>query len=182
MRRWRRQRRQRRRTVLRGRKSRWGVVNVEDPRHCKFTHLREIDNEKARVVRGDGVETVSGMQDVEHELCAHRSSTTEEEDDVGDSETDANNEPVSQVEVEADEERLHAGTTRFRSMPLKIVTEKLTGHLQDLIETTARINYEAFRSKQLRIKRCQPSLTHMIWPAPFGRSLTKEEVNLQKLD
>jgi hypothetical protein len=50
------------------------------------------------------VKTVSGMQDVEHELCAHRSSMTEEEDNVGDSETDANNEPVSQVEVEADEE------------------------------------------------------------------------------
>jgi len=53
---------------VRGRKNRWGVVNVEDPSHCEFVHLRNF-------------------------------------------------------------------LTRT--------------HLQDLIETTAQIHYEAFRSKQL---------------------------------
>ncbi|KAF9261472.1 cell division/GTP binding protein [Marasmius fiardii PR-910] len=53
---------------VRGRKNRWGVVNVEDSNHCEFTHLRDF-------------------------------------------------------------------LTRT--------------HLQDLIETTAQIHYEAFRSKQL---------------------------------
>lgn len=53
---------------VRGRKNRWGVVNVEDPNHCEFVHLRNF-------------------------------------------------------------------LTRT--------------HLQDLIETTAQIHYEAFRSKQL---------------------------------
>lgn len=53
---------------VRGRKTRWGVVNVEDPNHCEFVHLRNF-------------------------------------------------------------------LTRT--------------HLQDLIETTAQIHYEAFRSKQL---------------------------------
>ncbi|KAG7092968.1 Septin Spn2 [Marasmius oreades] len=53
---------------VRGRKNRWGVVNVEDPNHCEFSHLRDF-------------------------------------------------------------------LTRT--------------HLQDLIETTAQIHYEAFRSKQL---------------------------------
>jgi septin 3/9/12 len=28
--------------AVRGRKNRWGVVNVEDPRHCEFTHLRNF--------------------------------------------------------------------------------------------------------------------------------------------
>lgn len=27
---------------VRGRKNRWGVVNVEDPNHCEFTHLRNF--------------------------------------------------------------------------------------------------------------------------------------------
>ncbi|EPQ50031.1 GTP binding protein [Gloeophyllum trabeum ATCC 11539] len=54
--------------TVRGRKNRWGVVNVEDPNHCEFVHLRDF-------------------------------------------------------------------LTRT--------------HLQDLIETTAQIHYEAFRSKQL---------------------------------
>ena len=27
---------------VRGRKNRWGVVNVEDPSHCEFTHLRNF--------------------------------------------------------------------------------------------------------------------------------------------
>lgn len=53
---------------VRGRKNRWGVVNVEDSNHCEFVHLRNF-------------------------------------------------------------------LTRT--------------HLQDLIETTAQIHYEAFRSKQL---------------------------------
>lgn len=53
---------------VRGRKNRWGVVNVEDENHCEFMHLRNF-------------------------------------------------------------------LTRT--------------HLQDLIETTAQIHYEAFRSKQL---------------------------------
>jgi septin 3/9/12 len=55
-------------TPVRGRKNRWGVVNVEDPNHCEFVNLRNF-------------------------------------------------------------------LTRT--------------HLQDLIETTAQIHYEAFRSKQL---------------------------------
>ena len=54
--------------TVRGRKTRWGVVNVEDPTHCEFNSLRDF-------------------------------------------------------------------LTRT--------------HLQDLIETTAQIHYEAFRSKQL---------------------------------
>ena len=54
--------------TVRGRKNRWGVVNVEDANHCEFVHLRNF-------------------------------------------------------------------LTRT--------------HLQDLIETTAQIHYEAFRSKQL---------------------------------
>ena len=53
---------------VRGRKNRWGVINVENPAHCEFMHLRNF-------------------------------------------------------------------LTRT--------------HLQDLIETTAQIHYEAFRSKQL---------------------------------
>ena len=53
---------------VRGRKNRWGVVNVEDERHCEFVYLRDF---------------------------------------------------------------------------------LLRTHLQDLIETTAQIHYEAFRSKQL---------------------------------
>lgn len=53
---------------VRGRRNRWGVVNVEDPTHCEFVNLRDF---------------------------------------------------------------------------------LLRTHLQDLIETTAQIHYEAFRSKQL---------------------------------
>ncbi|KXN71164.1 cell division/GTP binding protein, partial [Conidiobolus coronatus NRRL 28638] len=28
--------------MVRGRKNRWGVINVEDPTHSEFTHLREF--------------------------------------------------------------------------------------------------------------------------------------------
>lgn len=70
---------------VRGRKNRWGVVNVEDERHCEFQHLRNF-------------------------------------------------------------------LTRYVHMLLATPTAhspSLRSHLQDLIETTAQIHYEAFRSKQL---------------------------------
>ncbi|KAF7791613.1 hypothetical protein EIP86_002630 [Pleurotus ostreatoroseus] len=28
--------------IVRGRQARWGVVNVEDEKHCKFVHLRDF--------------------------------------------------------------------------------------------------------------------------------------------
>lgn len=73
---------------VRGRKNRWGVVNVEDERHCEFVYLRNF-------------------------------------------------------------------LTRFVSLapfflPFSLMNVIPTRtHLQDLIETTAQIHYEAFRSKQL---------------------------------
>lgn len=71
---------------VRGRKNRWGVVNVEDSTHCEFMHLR---NFLTRYV----MRTSRCLNDVTN--------------------------------------------TSTRT------------HLQDLIETTALIHYEAFRSKQL---------------------------------
>ena len=73
---------------VRGRKNRWGVVNVEDEKHCEFIYLR---NFLTRSVTS---------------LYSLRSS-------------------------------LHLTIFEHRT------------HLQDLIETTAQIHYEAFRSKQL---------------------------------
>jgi septin 3/9/12 len=70
---------------VRGRKNRWGVVNVEDPNHCEFTHLR---NFLTRYI-----------------LCW--------------------------------------------LIPYAKLIKVYRTHLQDLIETTAQIHYEAFRSKQL---------------------------------
>ena len=75
---------------VRGRKNRWGVVNVEDERHCEFVYLR---NFLTRFV--SPFPLISLLS-----LCSPR---------------------------------LRACRT----------------HLQDLIETTAQIHYEAFRSKQL---------------------------------
>lgn len=72
---------------VRGRKNRWGVVNVEDQNHCEFMHLRNFL-------------TRSGF----FCLC----------------------------------EILQANQSHI-----------VRTHLQDLIETTAQIHYEAFRSKQL---------------------------------
>jgi septin 3/9/12 len=72
--------------AVRGRKNRWGVVNVEDENHCEFTHLR---NFLTRYV-----------------LCQYIASHDTKQ-------------------------------------------SLLRTHLQDLIETTAQIHYEAFRSKQL---------------------------------
>lgn len=71
---------------VRGRKNRWGVVNVEDEKHCEFVYLRNF-------------------------LTRLASSSFH-------------------VELATD-------AFQFRT------------HLQDLIETTAQIHYEAFRSKQL---------------------------------
>ena len=71
--------------TVRGRKNRWGVVNVEDASRCEFTHLR---NFLLRYVCSDFV--MANTDDVINRT-----------------------------------------------------------HLQDLIETTAQIHYEAFRSKQL---------------------------------
>jgi septin 3/9/12 len=71
---------------VRGRKNRWGVVNVENENHCEFMHLRNF-------------------------------------------------------------------LTRFVFFPIlpvfSVNNSHFRTHLQDLIETTAQIHYEAFRSKQL---------------------------------
>ena len=75
---------------VRGRKNRWGVVNVEDEKHCEFVYLRNFLT-----------------RFVEFLTCALPSKLT-----------------------------IH--------FPWRDRT-----HLQDLIETTAQIHYEAFRSKQL---------------------------------
>lgn len=72
--------------TVRGRKTRWGVINVEDEKHCEFVYLR---NFLTRYV--DASEAVMVL----------------------------------------------LADLVFRT------------HLQDLIETTAQIHYEAFRSKQL---------------------------------
>ena len=73
---------------VRGRKNRWGVVNVEDEKHCEFIYLRNF---------------------------------------------------------------LTRSVTSLYSLrvPLNLTMLKHRTHLQDLIETTAQIHYEAFRSKQL---------------------------------
>ena len=76
---------------VRGRKNRWGVVNVEDERHCEFVYLRNF------LTRS-----------------------------------------VSPILSSSPAPRIHRLCTRTHRT-----------HLQDLIETTAQIHYEAFRSKQL---------------------------------
>lgn len=68
---------------VRGRKNRWGVINVEDERHCEFVYLRNF---------------------------------------------------------------LTRSATYFTFC---LPADALRTHLQDLIETTAQIHYESFRSKQL---------------------------------
>ena len=73
--------------TVRGRKNRWGVIYIEDERHCEFVYLRNF------LTR-----SVIFLQRLHHILNSN--------------------------EI-------------FRT------------HLQDLIETTAQIHYEAFRSKQL---------------------------------
>jgi len=78
---------------VRGRKNRWGVVNVENEAHCDFNYLR---NFLTRCVP----------------LVALSSCPT----------------------AVADSARRPSSCST---------------HLQDLIETTAQIHYEAFRSKQL---------------------------------
>ena len=77
--------------TVRGRKTRWGVVNVEDEAHCEFVYLR---NFLTRCVLSPRRFFVTYSMQTSH---AKRDRT----------------------------------------------------HLQDLIETTAQIHYEAFRSKQL---------------------------------
>jgi septin family protein len=72
--------------TVRGRRNRWGVVNVEDSNHCEFVHLRNFLTRCVCLV-WTSVLVLNGIS--------------------------------------------------FRT------------HLQDLIETTAQIHYEAFRSKQL---------------------------------
>jgi septin 3/9/12 len=73
---------------VRGRKNRWGVVNVEDQNHCEFMHLRNFLTRSVPFCNQNSlfVDTCHGLDRT---------------------------------------------------------------HLQDLIETTAQIHYEAFRSKQL---------------------------------
>jgi septin 3/9/12 len=78
---------------VRGRKNRWGVVNVEDPNHCEFVNLRDF---LTRFV-------------LSFPLHSHFQLT-------------------------------------FFALLLYLFHRT---HLQDLIETTAQIHYEAFRSKQL---------------------------------
>jgi septin 3/9/12 len=75
--------------TVRGRKNRWGVINIEDERHCEFVYLRNFLTRSARIFK-------------------------------------------SKKQLYADTDFLFSRT-----------------HLQDLIETTAQIHYEAFRSKQL---------------------------------
>jgi septin 3/9/12 len=77
--------------AVRGRKNRWGVINVEDERHCEFVYLRNFLTRSVAV-----------------------SSTTH---------------------------RIERQSTQ------QVLTDRT--HLQDLIETTAQIHYETFRSKQL---------------------------------
>ena len=73
---------------VRGRKNRWGVINIEDEKHCEFVYLRNFLTRFVYIYHF-----------VSHVLIWYIST--------------------------------------FRT------------HLQDLIETTAQIHYEAFRSKQL---------------------------------
>ena len=73
---------------VRGRKNRWGVVNVEDERHCEFVYLRNF------LTRSVILYT-------------------------------------------------------YALWCILTVDPANRTHLQDLIETTAQIHYEAFRSKQL---------------------------------
>ena len=79
---------------VRGRKNRWGVINIEDENHCEFVYLR---NFLTRFV-------------LSHIAFFH--------------------------------------TSRNLIIILNFI-KKYRTHLQDLIETTAQIHYEAFRSKQL---------------------------------
>jgi septin family protein len=74
---------------VRGRKNRWGVINIEDEKHCEFVYLRNF------LTRFDNFLHLSSF---------------------------------------------------LRFMPNYFCSRT---HLQDLIETTAQIHYEAFRSKQL---------------------------------
>lgn len=71
---------------VRGRKNRWGVVNVESEQHCEFMHLRNF---------------------------------------------------LTRFVARSTRQSYHTYISGYRT------------HLQDLIETTAQIHYEAFRSKQL---------------------------------
>lgn len=87
---------------VRGRKNRWGVINVEDERHCEFVYLRNF------LLRQVPIRTLSAL------VLTHTSST----------------------------------------------------HLQDLIETTAQIHYEAFRSKQLLALKDASSRPAVATPAP----------------
>ena len=84
--------------TVRGRKTRWGVVNVEDEAHCEFVYLRNFLTRCVFSVF----------------LCLVHTLLTQ------------------------------------------IATCDRT-HLQDLIETTAQIHYEAFRSKQLLALKEQTS-------------------------
>ena len=81
--------------TVRGRKTRWGVVNVEDEKHCEFVYLRNFLTRYACTL---------------------------------------------------------SITFAFSNSCLQNRT-----HLQDLIETTAQIHYEAFRSKQLLALKEQTS-------------------------
>lgn len=72
---------------VRGRKNRWGVINVEDENHCEFVYLRNFLTRSANLF----------------------------------------------------------DFSNHDSLPISFNRT----HLQDLIETTAQIHYEAFRSKQL---------------------------------
>lgn len=81
--------------TVRGRKTRWGVVNVEDEKHCEFVYLRNFLTRFVHTIRRNY-----------HLLTASLLNRT---------------------------------------------------HLQDLIETTVQIHYEAFRSKQLLALKEQTS-------------------------
>lgn len=80
---------------VRGRKNKWGIINVENEQHCDFNYLRNF------LMRCVSKKTLSTF-------CI--------------------------------QPKLIAVNSRFALCRT---------HLQDLIETTALIHYEAFRSKQL---------------------------------
>ena len=86
---------------VRGRKNRWGVINIEDENHCEFVYLR---NFLTRFVLFPSFLIVS--------------------------------QPMN-IQLTFDANHLYSLVRTCRT------------HLQDLIETTAQIHYEAFRSKQL---------------------------------
>lgn len=89
---------------VRGRKNRWGVINVENEQHCEFNYLRNFLTRYAFSFPFFSLSPYSSILTWVYSL-----------------------------------------TREFWFGMVNL----LRTHLQDLIETTAQIHYEAFRSKQL---------------------------------